>query len=263
MTQDNLIEVVAGVLYNQRGEFLLSSRPAGKAYAGYWEFAGGKVESGESPLAALQREFAEELGITVNSATPWISKTHRYEHAHVHLQFYRIAADQWQGQLTAREQQSWSWQQPGYLTVTPILPANAPILAALAIPAHMSGNLNTGFHTASKQEPALKIYPYHSGIAAGSIIYTPADQLQQLANLHPVSAIWAICHNSEEWLQAQAAAAIIWPVGQHEDIQLLLHLLHNQPSSVPVMVLQQTNAQIIAQPDWMTLGVHGIIMEQQ
>ena len=56
------IEVVAAVVLGPDGRFLLGQRPAGKVYAGYWEFPGGKVEPGESPLAALKRELREELG---------------------------------------------------------------------------------------------------------------------------------------------------------------------------------------------------------
>ncbi|PIT14589.1 NUDIX domain-containing protein [Snodgrassella alvi] len=262
MSDSSLIEVVAGILYNQQGEFLLSSRPAGKAYAGYWEFAGGKVEANESRLAALQREFTEELGIEVTTAAPWLTKIHRYEHAHVHLHFYRIAANQWHGQLTAREQQSWCWQKPGNLTVAPMLPANAPILAALAIPANMSGHLNTGFHTATPQQPALQILPYQPGIATTTVVYVPASQLKQLANQHPTTNIWAICHNYKQWLEAQTAAAIIWPIANSEDIQLLLTLLQQHPSGVPVMVLLEKSSQPVAQPNWFTLGVHGVIQEQ-
>ncbi|PIT08249.1 NUDIX domain-containing protein [Snodgrassella communis] len=262
MSNNNLIEVVAGVLYNQQGEFLLSSRPIGKPYAGYWEFAGGKVETGESRLATLQREFAEELGIEITAASPWLTKIHHYEHAHVHLHFYRIAANQWHGQLTAREQQSWCWQQPGNLTVAPILPANATILAALAIPTSISGNLNTGFHTAIPQQPILQILPYQPGIATTTVVYAPASQLQQLTKQHPAANIWAICHNREQWLQAQTAAAIIWPVPSNEDIQLLLTLLQQHPSGVPIIVLLQKSSRPTAQPDWITLGVHGIIQEQ-
>ncbi|WP_373823846.1 NUDIX domain-containing protein, partial [Neisseria dentiae] len=67
-TSRPLIRVVAGVVLDRQGRYLLSSRPEGKPYAGYWEFAGGKVEAGESEFAALQREFEEELGIHIETA---------------------------------------------------------------------------------------------------------------------------------------------------------------------------------------------------
>ena len=112
-----LLRVVAGVLLNHQGEYLLSSRPEGKPYAGYWEFAGGKVEPSESETDALKREFAEELGITIHRATPWLTKIHAYEHAHVYLRFCRVAAEDWSGVLQAKEGQQWSWQKAGDFTV--------------------------------------------------------------------------------------------------------------------------------------------------
>ncbi len=57
------IDVAVGILMRPNGDVLLGQRPAGKPYAGYWEFPGGKVEAGEEIFAALQREFVEELGV--------------------------------------------------------------------------------------------------------------------------------------------------------------------------------------------------------
>ena len=66
------VEVVAAVIERPDGRFLLAQRPAGKVYAGYWEFPGGKVEPGEALAAAIARELHEELGIEVEIADPWI-----------------------------------------------------------------------------------------------------------------------------------------------------------------------------------------------
>ena len=60
-----VVEVAVGVLIRPDGDFLLTSRPGGKVYSGYWEFPGGKVEGGESVEQALCRELFEELGIEV------------------------------------------------------------------------------------------------------------------------------------------------------------------------------------------------------
>ncbi|AUH49932.1 DNA mismatch repair protein MutT [Chromobacterium sp. ATCC 53434] len=133
MTSNKIIDVVAGALMRPDGSFMLGNRPEGKPYAGYWEFPGGKVEAGETPLAALKREFHEEMGIAVTAATPWLTKIHHYEHASVHLRFFRIW--DWQGEPQSREGQAFAWQTPGRLTVEPMLPANGPILKSLALPA--------------------------------------------------------------------------------------------------------------------------------
>lgn len=127
-----IIPVVAGALMRPDGSFMLGSRPEGKPYAGYWEFPGGKVEPGEAPFAALVREFHEEMGITVTRATPWLTKVHHYEHASVHLTFYRIWA--WDGTPQPHEGQDFAWQVPGQYTVGPMLPANGPILKSLELP---------------------------------------------------------------------------------------------------------------------------------
>ena len=64
-------DVAVGVLLQPDGCFLLTSRPPGKVYAGYWEFPGGKFESGETLEQALRRELHEELGITIGAVHPW------------------------------------------------------------------------------------------------------------------------------------------------------------------------------------------------
>jgi 8-oxo-dGTP diphosphatase len=126
------IEVAAAVLQRGDGSFLVAQRPAGKVYAGYWEFPGGKVERGESVADALARELHEELGIEVAQSFPWLTRTFTYPHGIVRLHFRRVTA--WQGEPHPREQQAIAWQGPGGAQVAPMLPANAPVLAALALP---------------------------------------------------------------------------------------------------------------------------------
>ena len=126
------VEVVAAVIERPDGSFLLAQRPAGKVYAGWWEFPGGKVETGEPLQAALARELHEELGIDVEEAYPWITRTHDYEHAQVRLNFFRVT--RWRGEPQSREGQAFAWQRLPDLTVDPILPANGPILRALGMP---------------------------------------------------------------------------------------------------------------------------------
>ena len=128
-----VVEVAAAVLQDcNTGRFLLAQRPAGKVYAGYWEFPGGKIELGESPLHALRRELHEELGIELIEAYPWLTRVFTYPHATVRLSFFRVV--RWQGEPHGRENQSLSWQTGPEPTVGPLLPANAPILRALQLP---------------------------------------------------------------------------------------------------------------------------------
>jgi 8-oxo-dGTP diphosphatase len=127
------IEVAAAVILRDDGRFLLAQRPADKVYAGYWEFPGGKIEPGETADRALGRELHEELGIDVERAYPWITRDYDYPHAAVRLRFFRVT--RWRGELHGRENQRLSWQSTRNLTVAPLLPANAPILRALDLPA--------------------------------------------------------------------------------------------------------------------------------
>jgi len=113
-------------------EFLLGQRAPGTFYPGFWEFPGGKVELGETPHDALVRELHEELGIEVSRADPWLRREHVYEHAHVRLNFFRVR--EWHGELHDHVHSALAWQRAGGLTVSPMLPANAPVLAALALP---------------------------------------------------------------------------------------------------------------------------------
>jgi 8-oxo-dGTP diphosphatase len=123
---------VAAVIVDEGDRFLLAQRPADKVYAGYWEFPGGKIEPGETPQEALARELQEELGIEVRRASPWITREYVYPHAAVRLHFFRVA--EWNGQPHGRERQQLRWQQAEAPDVAPMLPANAPVLAALTLP---------------------------------------------------------------------------------------------------------------------------------
>ena len=126
------VEVVAAVIERADGAFLLASRPAGKVYAGWWEFPGGKVEAGETLQAALRRELHEELGIEVRRAYPWLRRVHAYPHATVGLNFFRVLG--WDGEPHSREGQHIRWQRLDEPLAEPMLPANAPVIAALALP---------------------------------------------------------------------------------------------------------------------------------
>jgi 8-oxo-dGTP diphosphatase len=123
------VDVAVGVLIDPTGQFLLTSRPPGKVYAGYWEFPGGKVEAGESIEAALRRELQEELGITIAGAEPWKTEVFDYPHALVKLHFCKVFA--WAGELQMREGQQMAWQGLP-VQVQPVLPGTVPVLGWFA-----------------------------------------------------------------------------------------------------------------------------------
>ena len=125
MSEREITEVAVGVLVAADGQFLLTSRPEGKVYAGYWEFPGGKVEAGESIEQALARELREELGIQIGSAHPWQVLVMDYPHARVRLNFCKVY--DWQGEFQMLEGQQMAWANLP-VQVKPVLPGTIPVL---------------------------------------------------------------------------------------------------------------------------------------
>ncbi len=127
-----VVDVAVGVLIERdgagvEGRFLLTSRPAGKVYAGYWEFPGGKFEAGETVGQALARELHEELGIDLDPAAvrPWQQSMFDYPHARVRLHFCKLF--DWRGELQMREGQQMAWCALP-VAVAPVLPGTLPVL---------------------------------------------------------------------------------------------------------------------------------------
>ena len=124
-----LVDVAVGILIRTDGDFLLTSRPPGKVYEGYWEFPGGKIEHGETVEQALRRELQEEIGITIGPVQAWKVEIVDYPHALVRLNFCKVF--DWSGELQMHEGQTFSWQRLP-VTVTPVLPGTLPVLAWFA-----------------------------------------------------------------------------------------------------------------------------------
>jgi 8-oxo-dGTP diphosphatase len=132
------VQVAVGVLIRKEDNaFLLTSRPEGKVYAGYWEFPGGKVEAGETVEQALRRELIEEIGVTIGAVHPWKVEVVDYPHALVRLNFCKVF--QWEGGLHMHEGQSCSWQQLP-VDVHPVLPGTVPVLKWFALERGFEGS---------------------------------------------------------------------------------------------------------------------------
>ena len=157
----NITDVAVAVFIKPDGSFLLSSRPDGKPYAGYWEFPGGKIEPGESVSHALRRELLEELNVVIDQCAPWFTFMMRYEHATVRLHIWRVTAwqDADQGLPNARgmhgmEGQAFAWQSSvAALNVSPTLPGCVPIFRALSLP--------TRYVVTNATEVGLDVYLQH------------------------------------------------------------------------------------------------------
>jgi len=246
--------VAAAVVQRPDGRFLLAQRPAGKVYAGYWEFPGGKIEPGEPAERALGRELHEELGIEVRRCYPWITREYVYPHGHVRLNFFRVL--EWSGEPHPREEQAIAWQALGAPMAAPMLPANAPVLASLSLPHEyaitdaarlgvapmlqaLERRLQAGLRLVQVREPQLDVparelfttqviglaHRYgctvmvKSAHAGADGIHCTAAELMQLP-APPAGLAAASCHTREELERAMALGldfAVVGPVLEKGD----------------------------------------------
>ena len=126
-----ITEVAVGVLVDPQGRFLLTSRPAGKVYAGFWEFPGGKVEAGETPESALIRELREELAIEVAGAclAPATFASHPLGDKHLVLLLY--VCRKWGGTPRPLAASALRWVKPVAMHALEMPPADKPLPALL------------------------------------------------------------------------------------------------------------------------------------
>ncbi len=223
-----IVQVAVAILQNANGEFLLASRPAGKGWAGWWEFPGGKIEQGERPAHALSRELQEELGITPTAVQPWLTRCYDYPATHdaeaktVLLHFFFVTG--WQGEVMPLEGQCLAWQSPQNLQVSPILPANAPIMQALALPpVYAISNLaemgEMAFLAALQQQLTLGL----------QLVQIREKHLQPKAYHVFVGKVMALCkpYGAKVLLNEHIALAINLGVnGVHLSSQTLMQLTH-------------------------------------
>jgi 8-oxo-dGTP diphosphatase len=130
------MHVVAGVLVDGAGRILIAQRPPGKHLAGLWEFPGGKLEPGETPVAALERELDEELGIAVDPLSfealvrvPW-----NYGERGMLLEAILVRA--WTGEAQALDAAAIEWADPWAVDPARLAPADRSILGAVRLPLH-------------------------------------------------------------------------------------------------------------------------------
>lgn len=126
-----VVHVVAGVLVDAQQRILLCERPAGKPMAGLWEFAGGKLELGESPEAALVRELKEELNIAIEEKDCEVLTfvSHGYENFHLIMYVYLLR--RWHGEIAPQEGQRVAWVSADHLADYPMPAADVPLIPLL------------------------------------------------------------------------------------------------------------------------------------
>lgn len=122
------VHVVAGVIRDLRGRVLLARRTEGRDLAGLWEFPGGKVESGETPEAALARELREELGIDAIAGRQVACVQVDEAHKRLLLDVREVRFD---GKPRGLEGQALAWVPLHKLRDYPMPPADVPVVEEL------------------------------------------------------------------------------------------------------------------------------------
>lgn len=134
MPNETPLYVVAGALVDERGRVLIAQRPAGKAFAGRWEFPGGKKLGHETPRDALNRELLEEIGVQVSRARPLLTVRHRYAADAPPVLIDCWLVDGWRGEIAPLDGQQLRWCEREELPAADILEADRPIVTALRLP---------------------------------------------------------------------------------------------------------------------------------
>ncbi|MET0155941.1 MAG: (deoxy)nucleoside triphosphate pyrophosphohydrolase [Rickettsiales bacterium] len=127
-----LVLAACAVLHDEDGRILIAERPAGKPYAGFWEFPGGKMHQGESPQSALSRELKEELDIETccGCFTPFRFISHPYPECHVLIPVF--SCRQWSGVPRGAEGQKLAWIYPKDAERYALLPSNIDVIRELS-----------------------------------------------------------------------------------------------------------------------------------
>jgi len=187
--QQQAVPVVAAVLQDESGRFLLSQRPEGKVRAGEWEFPGGKLLQGESSHEGLCRELQEELGIEVLAAEHLHSFTHHYPDLTIRLHVARVL--RWRHAPRAREQQHLDWFDAGVLPQSPLSAADAGIARLLQLPPLLY--ITPAVADSKQQQQLLASVDKALQLGAG-LVYLRQPLLQPEQSLPLLQQISARCH---------------------------------------------------------------------
>lgn len=187
------IHVMAGVIVNAAGEILIARRPVRAHQGGLWEFPGGKLEPGESPVEALSRELHEELGIAVTACRPQIQIRHDYGDKQVFLDVWRVEA--FDGEPHGREGQPVRWVRPEALAAFEFPAANRPIVTAAQLPPRY-------LITPEPVEPAEFLVHLATRLAAGlDLVQLRAKSLSGPALRELASEVKVLClRHGARWL---------------------------------------------------------------
>lgn len=117
--------MVAAIIYDAEGRIFATQRGYGE-WEGWWEFPGGKMEAGESPEEALQREIWEELETSI--VIERLVATVEWDYPRFHLKMHCYWCHVESGSLILKEHEAARWLAKDELESVKWLPADLQIL---------------------------------------------------------------------------------------------------------------------------------------
>ena len=125
-----MINVVCALIL-KNNKFLITRRKSDKSLGGYWEFPGGKRESGETDIEALKREIKEELGIEIYNLSYFAENTHDYDKLKIQLKAYTCQTES--DPLKLIDHDAFKWSTLYDIVDNELAPADRPILNKLRL----------------------------------------------------------------------------------------------------------------------------------
>ena len=122
------IEVVAAIIHDDRGRIFATQRGYGE-WKDYWEFPGGKIEPGETPTCALEREIWEELETRIKVER--LVTTVEWDYPAFHLTMHCFLCSVLSGTLTLKEHEAARWLTRDQLPTVDWLPADRHVVLEL------------------------------------------------------------------------------------------------------------------------------------
>ena len=169
----------------------------------------------------------------------------------------RVEAGWWTGELQAREGQAWSWQKAGDFTVSPMLPANGPLLKALSVPRSFTGRPDTGLE-GENASGAYRVVPF--GLAEPQHKHILIDEavLRARGRMPEAESVWVRIQTASQWPRVQDADVVLWQVGNREAAEAVCGVLAGGVS-MPLVVAAAPEWNASYRRRWLDAGAHAVL----